>query len=976
MDEDIKNSDLTHAPSEDYNDSAHRADNNEIGDNSSTDAPTPPASGDIPTENIDFGGITYSDGSLRLGGMYQNWFLDYASYVILDRAVPHIDDGLKPVQRRILHTMKRMDDGKLNKVANIVGETMKFHPHGDASIYSALVGLGQKNLLIDCQGNWGNILTGDGAAAPRYIEARLSKFALDAVFNPKTTEWKLSYDGRNKEPITLPVKFPLLLCQGADGIAVGLSVKILPHNFNELCDAAVSYLNGQPFRLYPDFPTGGSIDVSHYNDGMRGGTVKIRAKIQKIDNKTLHITEIPYSKTVKGVIESIMKAGEKGKIKIRHIDDTTAAEASIVVHLQPGVSPDKTLDALYAFTDCEISLSPNCCVIEDRKPKFLSVSDVLRHNVDQTKELLKRELIIHRDELREQLHFASLESIFINERIYKDKEFEQARTMDEACEHIDERLTPWYPKMIREVTKEDILRLMEIKMRRILKFNKEKAEEDILRLQKEIRKIDKDLKNITQVTINWFTQLKAKYGAQYPRRTLITAFDQIEAAKVTEQNQKLYINRDEGFIGTALKKDELVSACSDIDDVIIFYRDGTYKVTRVADKLFVGETERSKTEGKKAEIIHVAVFKKNDKRTIYNIIYRDGKKGIYYMKRFFVSSITRDKEYDLTKGTPFSKVVYFSANPNGEAEVVRITLKPTDKVRKLVFDINFADLAVRGRASLGNIASRYTIYRINLKSHGVSTLGGRKVWFDSAVRRLNYDERGEYLGEFQGDDRVLVILRNGEFYFTDTDINNHYEDNIAFIGKQDEGRVWTAVYSNSETEGRPYIKRFHIETSSKHQNFLSDDGGSTMLLLTRETYPLIRVSFGGGSSFREPVEIEADDFISVKGFKAKGKRLTNYEIDKIEELEPVRHEQTEPDTDSDADTTGSNSDTTGSNSDTTGSKPGNTESDPDTAAANADTATEESTPADGEPQEENLDPDAGKTEDELRDEINGQLRLF
>lgn len=894
------------------------------------------------------------NAALRLGGMYQDWFLDYASYVILDRAVPHIDDGLKPVQRRILHTMKKMDDGKLNKVANIVGETMKYHPHGDASIYSALVTLGQKNLLVDCQGNWGNILTGDGAAAPRYIEARLSKFALDAVFNPKTTEWKLSYDGRNKEPITLPVKFPLLLCQGADGIAVGLSVKILPHNFNELCDAAISYLHNEPFQLFPDFPTGGSIDVSHYNDGMRGGSVKIRAKIQKIDNKTLHITEIPFSKTVKGIIESIMKAGEKGKIKIRHIDDTTSAEASIVVHLQPGVSPDKTLDALYAFTDCEVSLSPNCCVIENRTPKFLSVSDVLRHNVDQTKELLKKELLIHRDELREQLHFASLESIFINERIYKDKEFEQAKTMDEACEHIDERLTPWYPKMVREVTKDDILRLMEIRMRRILKFNKDKAEEEILRLQGEIRKVEKDLKNITLVAINWFTQLKAKYGAQYPRRTQITAFDQIEAAKVTEQNQKLYVNRDEGFIGTGLKKDEFVSACSDIDDVIIFYRDGTYKVTRVQDKLFVGETERSKAEGKKAEILHVAVFKKNDKRTVYNVIYRDGKKGFYYMKRFFVTGITRDKEYDLTKGTPFSKVVYFTSNPNGEAEVVRITLKPTEKVRKLVFDINFATLAIRGRASMGNIASRYTIYRINLKSHGISTLGGRKVWFDNAVRRLNYDERGQYLGEFQGDDKVLVILKNGEFYFTDTDINNHYEDSIAFIGKQDDGRVWTAVYDSKETDGRPYIKRFQMEVSQKRQNLISDEGDGRILLLTAETYPRIKVTFGGNSSFRDPLEVEADEFIAVKGLKAKGKRLTNFEVEAVEELEPMRREEEEPDDDSSDEEQGDN--------------------DHDTAPHND--ATDEGNPSSDNPEEENLDPDANKTPDELRDEINGQLRLF
>ncbi|MBP5360747.1 MAG: DNA gyrase/topoisomerase IV subunit A [Bacteroidaceae bacterium] len=885
----------------------------------------------------------------RLGGMYQNWFLDYASYVILDRAVPHLGDGLKPVQRRLLHSMKQMDDGRLNKVANIVGNTMKYHPHGDASIYSALVTLGQKNLLIDCQGNWGNILTGDGAAAPRYIEARLSRFALDAVFNAKTTEWKLSYDGRNKEPITLPVKFPLLLCQGADGIAVGLSVKILPHNFNELCDAAVSYLNGQDFQLYPDFQTGGSIDVSHYNDGQRGGSVKIRAKINKVDNKTLHITEIPYSKTVKGVIESIMRAGEKGKIKIKHIDDTTSESVSIVVHLQPGVSPDKTLDALYAFTDCEVSVSPNCCVIDDRTPRFLTVSDVLRYSVDQTRELLKKELLIHKDELLEELHFASLESIFINERIYKDKEYENAKTTDEACEHIDERLTPWYPKMVREVTKDDILRLLEIRMKRILRFNKDKAEENILRLQAEIRKIDRDLKNLKQVTINWFLNLKAKYGEQYPRMTQIAAFDQIVAQKVTEQNLKLYVNREEGFIGTALKKDELVGACSDLDDVILFYRDGTYKVTRVADKLFVGETERSKAEGKKAEIMHVAVFKKNDKRTIYNVIYRDGRRGAYLMKRFFVSGITRDREYDLTQGSVGSRVTYFTSNPNGEAEVVHITLKPDDKIKKLTFDIDFADLAIKGRTTKGNTVTKNSIYRVNLKSHGVSTLGGRKVWFDNAVRRLNYDERGQLLGEFGGTDRVLVILNTGEYYATDTDINNHYEDNIVYIGKYRSGVVWTAVYSSPDTDGRPYIKRFQLEPSIKRQNFINDQGDGQMLLLSSEVYPLIKVTYGGGSSFREPLEIEVEEFIAVKGVKARGKRLTNYEVATIEELEPKRKPEPEEADDS-----------------------------PDAADDSDNGDTPDTEPDSGQPSDSSSEPtpETEKSEDEIRDEMNGQLRLF
>lgn len=886
----------------------------------------------------------------RLGGMYQNWFLDYASYVILDRAVPHLADGLKPVQRRILHSMKQMDDGRLNKVANIVGNTMKYHPHGDQSIYSALVTLGQKDLLIDCQGNWGNILTGDGAAAPRYIEARLSKFALDAVFNAKTTEWKLSYDGRNKEPITLPVKFPLLLCQGAEGIAVGLSVKILPHNFNELCDAAISYLRGEDFTLYPDFTTGGAIDVSHYNDGARGGSIKIRAKVNKIDNKTLSITEIPYSKNVKGVIESILKAGEKGKIKIKHIDDTTAEQVNIVVHLQPGASPDKTIDALYAFTDCEVSMSPNCCVIEDRTPRFLSVSDVLRNSVDQTKELLRKELLIHKAELEEELHYLSLESIFINERIYKDKKFEQAPTMDAACEHIDDRLTPWYPKMIREVTKDDILKLMQIKMQRILKFNKDKAEEHMARLKEEIKRIEKDLRNMQSVTENWFLQLKEKYGHKYPRHTQITAFGQIEAAKVTEQNQKLYVNREEGFMGTSLKKDEFVSACSDIDDVILFYKDGTYKVTRVSEKIFIGETERSKAEGKKAELIHIAVFKKNDKRTIYNVIYRDGKKGVYYMKRFFVAGIIRDRENDLTKGTVGSRIVYFTANPNGEAEVVHITLKPDAKVRRLTFDINFADLAIKGRAAQGNIASRNTIYRINLKSHGISTLGGRKVWFDNVVRRLNYEEHGIYLGEFQGEDRVLVILPSGEFYTTDTDVNNHYEDNILYIGKYDRDTIWTVAYSNADTDNNPYLKRFLLEATPRRQNFLADDGNSTIYMLSANPYPRLRLTYGGNSSYKEPMELECEDFIAIKGFKARGKRLTILDVEKIEEIESLRQPQ-EQEEDYDDEL-----------------------NDPDEPNGNDDSNDNNDSNDNGESTD--VTPDEEKSDEEIRDEINGQLRLF
>lgn len=633
-------------------------------------------------EHSDYKPVDRFDASAvhHLSGMYKNWFLDYASYVILERAVPHIDDGLKPVQRRILHSMKQMDDGRYNKVANIVGHTMMYHPHGDASIGDALVQLGQKDLLIDTQGNWGNILTGSSAAAPRYIEARLSKFALDTVFNPKTTDWKMSYDGRNKEPITLPVKFPLLLAQGAEGIAVGLSSKILPHNFNELCDAAVSYLKGEEFHLYPDFPTGGAIDVSKYNDGQRGGVVKVRAKIEKLDNKTLVIRDIPYSKTSETLQDSIVKAIEKGKIKARKVEDLTAANVEIQVHLAPGTSSDKTIDALYAFTDCEINISPNCCVIEDSKPRFLTVSDVLRHSVDRTKELLRRELEIRKHELEEQLFGASLEQIFIEKRMYKDKQFEQAANQDAVVRFLDAQFEPYKPQLLRDITRDDYLSLLEIKMQRILKYNKAKAEELMLKMKGEIDGINKDLANMVGVTIEWFRFIKKKYGKDHPRRTEIRSFDTIIASKVVEANEKLYINRKEGFIGTGLKKDEFIQNCSDLDDIIVFYRDGKYKVVRVADKIFVGKN-----------ILHVQVFKKNDKRTIYNVVYRDGKDGAYYIKRFNVTSMTRDREYDLTAGTPGSRVVYFTANPNGEAELIKVTLDPEPgKKRQNIFQIGRA----------------------------------------------------------------------------------------------------------------------------------------------------------------------------------------------------------------------------------------------------------------------------------------------
>ena len=854
----------------------------------------------------------------HLSGMYQNWFLDYASYVILERAVPHLGDGLKPVQRRILHSMKRMDDGRYNKVANIVGHTMQFHPHGDASIGDALVQLGQKDLLIDTQGNWGNILTGSSAAAPRYIEARLSKFALDTVFNPKTTDWKMSYDGRNKEPITLPVKFPLLLAQGAEGIAVGLSSKILPHNFCELCDAAISYLHDQPFALYPDFPTSGSIDVSKYNDGQRGGVIKVRAKIEKIDQKTLVIREIPFSKTSETLQDSIVKAIEKGKIKARKVEDLTAAEVEIQVHLAPGVSSDKTIDALYAFTDCEVSISPNCCVIEDNKPQFLTVSDVLRHSVDRTKDLIRQELEIRKGELLEQLHFQSLERIFIEERIYKDKKFEQAPNVDAVCEHIDERLTPYYPQMIREVTKDDILKLLEIKMQRILKFNKDKADELMARLKAEIDEIDRDLANLTEVTANWFQFLKDKYGKDHPRLTEIRNFDTIDSAKVAEANQKLYINRNDGFIGTGLKKDEFVCNCSDLDDVIIFYKDGKYKIVRIAEKLFVGKN-----------ILYVNVFKKNDSRTIYNAVYRDGRKGACFIKRFNVTSMTRDKEYDLTQGTDGSRVMYFTANPNGEAEVIKVTLDPSQKVKKIFIEKDFSEVMIKGRASKGNLLTKYAVHRIGLKSHGHSTLGGRKVWFDPDVNRRNYDEHGQMLGEFFDDDQILVILKNGDYYLSNFDLNNHYEPNILRIEKYDADKVWTAVLYDADNQGYPYLKRFQMDASKKKQNWLSDNPASQLLLLTDTPYPRIKVTYGGADAFRGSEEIDAEQFIAVKGFKAKGKRLTTYQLDSLEELEPTRV--------------------------------------PEPVAEPEDNENEET---------EDLDPDAGKSEEQVRDELTGQLNLF
>ena len=821
----------------------------------------------------------------HLSGMYQNWFLDYASYVILERAVPSIEDGLKPVQRRILHSMKRMDDGRFNKVANIVGHTMQFHPHGDASIGDALVQMGQKDLLIDTQGNWGNILTGDRSAAPRYIEARLTKFALDVVFNPKTTDWKLSYDGRNKEPITLPAKFPLLLAQGAEGIAVGLTSKILPHNFNEICDAAIKYLRDEEFRLYPDFPTGGSIDVDKYNGGERGGSVKVRAKIEKLDSKTLVIREIPFSKTTSSLIDSILKAIEKGKIKAKRVDDNTAADVEILVHLTPGVSSDKAIDALYAFSDCEINISPNCCVIEDNKPCFLTVEDVLRHSTDNTLHLLQRELEIRRGELMEQLFFASLERIFIEERIYKERKFEQAPNMDAAIAFVDEKLTPFKPQFVREVTRDDILRLMEIRMQRILKFNKDKAEELIAKIKEEIKSIDHDLKHMTDVTISWFEFLKEKYGKDHPRKTEIRNFDTIEATKVIEANEKLYINRQEGFIGTGLRKDEFVCNCSDIDDVIIFYKDGKYKVVKVAEKLFVGKN-----------ILHVQIFKKNDRRTIYNMVYRNGKLGYYYAKRFNVTSVTRDRDRDATQGEPGSKVLYFTANPNGEAEVIKVTLEPNPKLRKIFLDFDFSKLDIKGWSAKGRILTKLPVHRVSMKSQGKSTLGGRKVWYDPDVNRINYDGNGVSLGEFKDDDQILVVLKNGDFYFTNFDSNNHYEGDILRIEKFDRDKVWTVVCTDADNNNYTYMKRFLMEPARKTQTVLGENPKNQLILITDQVYPRILVTFGGADSFREPMEIDAEQFIGVKGFKAKGKRVSNWNVEKVEELEPTRFPEPEDET--------------------------------------------------------------------------------
>jgi topoisomerase-4 subunit A len=816
-----------------------------------------------------------------LSGMYQDWFLDYASYVILERAVPHMSDGLKPVQRRILYSMKRMDDGRFNKVANIIGHTMQFHPHGDASIGDALVQLGQKELLVESQGNWGNILTGDGAAAPRYIEARLSKFALEVTFNSKTTEWMSSYDGRNREPVTLPVKFPLLLAMGVEGIAVGLSSKILPHNFNELIDASINYLQGKPFELYPDFPTAGMIDVSKYNDGARGGVVKVRARIEKVDKKGLVISEIPFGRTTTSLIETIVKANDRGKIKIKKIDDNTAGGVEIVIQLQSGISPDKTIDALYAFTDCELSISPNACVITDEnKPAFVGVSDILRHNTDQTVKLLKLELEIRKAELEEEWHFSSLEKIFIEKRIYRD--IEECETWEAVITAIEKGLKPYKKLFRREITRDDIIKLTEIKIKRISKYDSSRADEHIRGLETDLEEVAIHLANIIPYAINYYRQIRKKYGKGRERRTEIRSFETIEATKVVAANAKLYVNRQEGFIGTGLKKDEYVCDCSDIDDIIVIRKDGTYLITKVAEKQFVGK-----------DVIHAQVFLRNDSRTIYNVAYQDGREGPYYVKRCALTGLTRDKEYNLGRGTAGTRILYLSANPNGEAEVIRVYHKPKARLKKLTFDFDFGELAIKGRGSMGNILTKNAVHKITLKEKGLSTLGGRKLWFDDAVMRLNADGRGKFLGEFASEEMLLVVTRGGWYRTSGTDLSSHFEDDLLLLEKFRESKIFSSVYWDEEQQFY-YVKRFAFEEADRLQCFISDSEGSRLVSLTEVEYPRFEIKFGGKNEGRKQEIIEVAEFIGVKSFRAKGRRLSNYSVADIREIDPVVRSEAMP----------------------------------------------------------------------------------
>jgi topoisomerase-4 subunit A len=833
----------------------------------------------------------------KLTGMYKEWFLDYASYVILERAVPHIDDGLKPVQRRILHAMKRMDDGRYSKVANIIGYTMQYHPHGDASIGEALVQLGQKELLVDCQGNWGNILTGDSAAAPRYIEARLSKLANEVLFNPKTTKWMRSYDDRNQEPVILPSKFPLLLAQGVEGIAVGLTTKILPHNFNELIDASIAYLNNKEFILYPDFPTGGLADCSRYNQGLRGGIVKVRAKITKLDKRTLAITELPYGQTTSKLIESILKANDKGKIKIRKVDDNTSEGVEIVVHLNNDISPDKTIDALYAFTDCEMSISLNSCVIKDNHPRFIGVDEILKHNAEITRSLLRQELEIRLAELEEIWHYTSLEKIFFEKRIYRVLE-QDAANWERQLESIYEELIKFQNSLRKAITKEDVLRLVEKPVRKISSFDVKQLEESITKTEAEIEEVRNNLDHLTAYAIRYFTQLKKKYGARFPRKTELSNFETIQATKVIATNAKLYVNRAEGFVGMDLKKDEnaeFICECSDIDDIIVFLKCGKYKVMKISEKDFAGK-----------DIIYVGVFKRNDERCIYNAVYKNGRGGDIYVKRFAVTGVTRDKEYDLTQGVESSQILWFTANPNGEAEVLKIFLKPRPKLKKLIFEFDFSKLAIKGRGSMGNILSRNPIHKIQLKSVGVSQFGGQSIWFDSDINRLNTDSRGIFLGEFLNHDHILAVCKNGEYYTTNFDLSNRYQGDVKIVEKLDPHKTFTAIYYEGE-QGCFYVKRFCFEPNDNIvTNFISDTPGSYLHSISSDRYPQIEVTFSGKHAKRATEYIDADDFIGVKSFRAKGKRLTTFEVGEISFTTPLIKENPSEILDTNGDETESN----------------------------------------------------------------------
>jgi len=820
----------------------------------------------------------------KLTGLYRDWFLDYASYVILERAVPHIDDGLKPVQRRILHTMRRMDDGRYNKVANVVGETMKYHPHGDASIGDALVQLGQKDLLVDCQGNWGNILTGDGAAAARYIEARLSKFALDVVFNPKTTEWMLSYDGRNNEPVTLPVKFPLLLAQGVEGIAVGLASKVLPHNFNELIDASIAYLKGEDFVLYPDFSTGGLMDVNRYNDGLRGGVIKVRARINKVDKRTLAITEIPFGTTTETIKDSIIKANEKGKIKIKHVDDNTAANVEILVHVSNDESVDKTIDALYAFTLCENSISPNSCVISDDKPHFMGVSQILRHNTDRTKELLGRELQIRLDELAEEWHMASLERIFIENKIYQV--IEGCKSREEAYKAVDKGIEPFKKLLRREVVLDDVIKLTELKFIRISRFDSDKADTEIKSIEAEEKQVRHDLDHLVDYTIAYFRRIKEKYGKGRERRTEIREFDSISVAKVAVANSKLYVDRENGFfgIGSSMKGAEYVCDCSDLDDVIVFAEDGRYIITRVTDKAFFAPA-----------IIYAGVFRRGDERTIYNVLYRDGDKGPNMMKRCAIVGVTRDKEYNITKGNPKSRVLYMSVNSNGEAETLKIIFRQRAKLKKSIVDLDFSALAIKGRASQGNIFSRYPIHKILLKAKGASTLAGQNIWYDGDVQRLNDDGRGVLLGEFEGDDKIIVFTANDGYYTTGYDIGHHFPEDTVKVEKYDPEKIYTVAYWD-DAQKRYYLKRFAAEISDRLSHFVDEENPkSHSVAMSDDSNPALEIIYGGKSAQRPSDVIDAAEFIAVKSHKAKGKRLSNLEVAKVRFIPSTFGPAPEPD---------------------------------------------------------------------------------